>query len=262
VFALLFCSPLAFAQTKFELSNQVKGILPGGITALTTGSPYTVLAADRGKLITVTSASAYGITLAQANTAGFTAGAIFHVKNLGVGAVTITPTTSTIDGNATLVLTTGQGVDIYSDGANYNSQAGSGTDIRSITYIAGADNTTVVLADADDQATIWVNDTGKTFWVTRVWVQSDGGTPIVNIARDDGSAANILTTSLTAATGNGVCGDSSGASMAIRGTSITCSNYISATEKIILAGHALNFVMVTAGGTAKRATVNVQLTGQ
>ncbi len=133
---------------------------------------------------------------------------------------------------------------------------------RSITYIAGGDNVTATLADADDQAAIWVNDLGRTYRITRIWVQSDGGTPTINVARDDGSAANVLTTNLTAATGNGACADSSGSSMTIRGGSITCSNYISATERDIAVGDALNFVMVTAGGTAKRVTVNIQLVAQ
>ena len=97
----------------------------GGIDAQT-GTSYTVVAADENKLLTLSNASAVAVTLPQATTAGFTAGAWFHLRNLGVGTVTITPTTSTIDGAATLVLTTGQGADIYSDGTNYNSQKGAG----------------------------------------------------------------------------------------------------------------------------------------
>jgi hypothetical protein len=97
----------------------------GGIDAQV-GTSYTVVAADENKLLTLSNAAAIAVTLPQATTAGFGAGATFHVRNLGAGTVTITPTTSTIDGAATLVLTTGQGADIYSDGTNYNSQKGSG----------------------------------------------------------------------------------------------------------------------------------------
>jgi hypothetical protein len=135
-------------------------------------------------------------------------------------------------------------------------------DLRSVTYIAGADNASTALADADDQNGFWVNDLGRTYRVTRVWVQSDGGTPSINLQRDDGSATNILTSNLSAATGNGACADSSGSTMTIRGTSITCSNLVSSSERDIAAGDVLNFVMGTAGGTAKRVTVNIQLTAQ
>ena len=134
--------------------------------------------------------------------------------------------------------------------------------VRSITYIAGGDNASAVLTDADDQAGFWVNDLDRTYRITRVWVQSDGGTPSINLQRDDGSAANILSSNLSAATGNGACADSSGSSMTIRGTSITCSNTIASGERDVTLGNAINFVMATAGGTAKRVTVNIQLVAQ
>jgi len=141
-------------------------------------------------------------------------------------------------------------------------QWGSCVAVRSVTYIAGADNASTALADADDQNGFWVNDLGRTYRVTRVWVQSDGGTPSINLQRDDGSATNILTSNLSAAIGNGACADSSGSTMTIRGTSITCSNLVSSSERDIAAGDVLNFVLGAAGGTAKRVTVNIQLTAQ
>lgn len=82
------------------------------------GTSYTVLASDRSKLVTLKNASAVAVTLPQAGTS-FPAGWIAKFSNQGAGTVTITPTTSTINGNATLVLLTGQSVDIVSDGTNY-----------------------------------------------------------------------------------------------------------------------------------------------
>jgi hypothetical protein len=43
------------------------------------------------------------------------------MQNLGVGTVTITPTTSTINGASTLVLATNMGAFIWSDGTNYHA---------------------------------------------------------------------------------------------------------------------------------------------
>jgi hypothetical protein len=48
------------------------------------------------------------------------------VDNRGAGALTITPTTSTIDGAASLALTTNQGCLVASDGTNYYTMRGIG----------------------------------------------------------------------------------------------------------------------------------------
>lgn len=103
----------------------------GGIDGQS-GTSYTVVAADEYKLLTFNNASAVSVTLPQATTSGFTAGAQFTVFNRGTGAVTITPTTSTVNGNATLVLNQNQGAYIVSDGTNYSAwvssaPSGSGT---------------------------------------------------------------------------------------------------------------------------------------
>ena len=88
-----------------------------------TGTSYAIASTDAGKLITASNASAQAYTLVQATTAGFTAGYSFDIQNKGAGTVTITPTTSTINGSATLVLTTNQGCTVTSDGANYQVSA-------------------------------------------------------------------------------------------------------------------------------------------
>jgi hypothetical protein len=85
-----------------------------------TGTSYTYLTGDRGKLVTHSNASAIAGTLPQA-TSTFGSGWFMRVKNKGAGTLTITPTTSTIDGAATLVLTTGQWAVVVSDGTNYQS---------------------------------------------------------------------------------------------------------------------------------------------
>lgn len=83
-----------------------------------TGTTYTVLSSDRAKLVTLSNAASIAVTLPQA-TSTFGAGWFCDIKNVGVGAVTITPTTSTINGAATLRLITGESVRIISDGTNY-----------------------------------------------------------------------------------------------------------------------------------------------
>src|SRR6266404_6042860 len=98
-----------------------------GVDARTTTSEA-IADSDRCKLVTFTNASAVAATIAQAGSGGnFNSTWVARLLNLGVGSVTLTPATSTINGASTLVLTTGQGADIYSDGTNYLAQVGKGS---------------------------------------------------------------------------------------------------------------------------------------
>jgi hypothetical protein len=124
--------------TNAQIPNQLFG---AGVNAQV-GITYTVVSTDENKLVTLSNAASIAVTLPIASAVGFTAGAEFHFKNQGVGTVTITPTTSQIDGAATLVLTTGNGVDLYSDGTNYFTQHGmiafpSASTLGGIQSIAG-----------------------------------------------------------------------------------------------------------------------------
>lgn len=112
-------------------------------------------------------------------------------------------------------------------------------DTRSLTYIAGCDNC-AVLPDADDQLTFWRNNVAA-MTITEVWCESDAGSPLINLQRDDGTPANILSANLTCST-----------------TGATGS--IDAAEDNLAVGDKLDFVLVTAGGTAKRVTVSVKAT--
>ena len=90
-----------------------------------TGTSYTFVPTDVTKLVTFNNGSAVSVTLPSATTQYFGAGTIFSVKNLGSGTVTITPTSGTINGAPSISLASGEGGDIYSDGANYVMQGGA-----------------------------------------------------------------------------------------------------------------------------------------
>lgn len=99
-----------------------------------TGTSYTVASTDTCKLITFSNASAIAVTLPQA-TGSFGAGFAFIVQNTGAGTVTITPTTSTINGSSSLTVAQNRGCEITSDGTNWQvdscnaliSTSGTGT---------------------------------------------------------------------------------------------------------------------------------------
>lgn len=93
----------------------------GGVN-LQSGTTYTFVASDTGKVVSFTNAASIAATLPIASSLGTTW--LADVENRGVGTLTITPTTSTIDGAASLALTTNQGVRIFSDGTNYYTQRG------------------------------------------------------------------------------------------------------------------------------------------
>lgn len=104
-----------------------------------TGTSYTFVTGDRGKLVTFSNAAAIAGTLPQAGSTGFPAGWWCDVQNRGAGTETTTPATSTIDGAASLALITGQGTRLVSDGTNWFTQRGvdsaaaGGTELKYLT---------------------------------------------------------------------------------------------------------------------------------
>ena len=96
------------------------GLTIGGREVVSIGTTYNATVADQGHLLLSSNAGATAVSLPQAVTANnFGNGQGLCVLVLGAGTVTITPTTSTINGAATLALTTGQGAFIWSSGSNY-----------------------------------------------------------------------------------------------------------------------------------------------
>lgn len=105
-----------------------------------TGTSYTIVASDSGKLVTLNSASAVAVSI----TAAATLGSTFQcpIENLGAGTVTLTPASGTIDGASSLTLSQNQGIALYSDGSNFFTQrgaaSGGGAGVSSLDSITGA----------------------------------------------------------------------------------------------------------------------------
>jgi hypothetical protein len=95
------------------------------------GTTYAIAAGDRGKLITFSNASPVAVSIAQA-TGSFAAGWYAEIQNIGVGLVTITPATSTVEGSATVTLKQWESIVLTSAGGNYVC-------LRSKVRIAAAD---------------------------------------------------------------------------------------------------------------------------
>lgn len=87
-----------------------------------TGTTYTVLSTDCGKLVTFNNASAVAVTLPV-----MAANFWNSYQNIGAGTATVTPASGTINGFPNIGLATGQGMDCYSDGTNALCQTGTGS---------------------------------------------------------------------------------------------------------------------------------------
>jgi len=206
-----------------------------GTVALVTG--------DKDTVVTAAHATANAVSIARAGTAGFPLKWTVNFCTYGAGLSTITPDTSTIwDGAtdaATLTLATGDCATIFVSSVTGNGKYFSVIKRVGATFgfILGAENGSAIVA-GDDQPTIFVNRTGRTLTLSEVWIECDAteaGTTL-NLQRDDGSPADILTSNV----GCNTTGQT--------GT-------LSATEKLIANGDRIDLVVVAAGGTAKRATL-------
>ena len=100
--------------------------------------------------------------------------------------------------------------------------------------------TGVTLVDTDDFNDIIRIPYGMQ--ITQVCAKTDAGTSVINLQRNDGSAANILSSNLTAA------------------TTEACTTTFVSGEDILSEGHYIHFVMVTgaASGTPTKLTVSVK----
>jgi hypothetical protein len=86
-----------------------------------TGVSYTIAASDRASDVSMNNAGAVAVTLPQAGSTGFGSNFPFLLPDLGVGAATITPTTSTINGASSLLVPQYWVAFTYSDNTNYTS---------------------------------------------------------------------------------------------------------------------------------------------
>lgn len=115
-------------QTQVDLADNGASIVPvSGVLEQAepinnvTSVGYTILTGDRSKLILRSNAAAMGDTLPQAGVS-FPAGWFVAVENIHASnAVTLTPTISTINGAASLVIYPGYRAIISSDGTNYRA---------------------------------------------------------------------------------------------------------------------------------------------
>lgn len=118
-----FQSVVVDAGTAGEISpndwNDDHDLRLGGRTV--TAATDTIVTGDELSLIKYNSASAIAVALAAPGGANFPSGWTTFLRNAGAGAVTITVTGATVNGAGTLVLNSGNGATLFSDGTNYDA---------------------------------------------------------------------------------------------------------------------------------------------
>lgn len=119
-----------------------------------TGTSYTFLTTDRGKLVSFSNTSAITATLPAAGVS-FPDGFYIDVENRNTGVLTIS-STSNIDGNGSITLNRNEGVRLFSDGSTWYSQRGA---VRDVLFKTGGELTISTGAVTAGELTYFTIDT-------------------------------------------------------------------------------------------------------
>lgn len=144
--------------TAFDLANAA-GALAMVINPQT-GTSYAVDTTDKGKMITQSNAAASAYSIAQAGTTGFADGYSTTLLNIGVGTLTLTPTTSTVNGAATLAIPTGCWAMIVAKSGNYVALVGGySANLLTVAFAADFEGAPIVVNAKSVPKTIPFNAT-------------------------------------------------------------------------------------------------------
>ena len=217
------------AATNWVVGSQ---FVPGTNVRSVSGTSDTILATDNGNLVTYNNASAVAVTLPQGGSAGFPQSAFTVIlRNYGIGTVTITPTTSTINnGASSLALAQNQSAIIVEDASgNYQALISySGN----VTAFGLTSNTISKATGSSSLGNSSVSDNGTT-------VSTGEAFQAAGVTSTAGAAVSGGTTSVAALTASGnVLGPSPSA--------VTGSANIDPTSTAICGG-VLPYASVSAG---------------
>jgi trimeric autotransporter adhesin len=200
-------TPSGGAATALAFSPS--GLVPRAATCPSNADA--LVATDRNGLVTESDASACALSIAAAGGTGFASNYAVGVQNINTGAVTLTPTTSTIDGGSSLTINEADSCTITTDNSNYFSRCASGP------LVAGAN---ITLTRSPHSITIAASGSGgSAFPVTVSGTVTSGGIPYFNSTTQESSSAILNTNVLVK--GGGAGGAPTNSSITDNGTIIT-----------------------------------------
>lgn len=186
---------LFYDGTQYQMMSSVPAALPSKTINAQTGTTYPIVSGDRAKLITRTNAATMADTLPIASAVGAGWYASITVLAGSVGDLTITPTTSTIDGLAAISLAPGQSAVIVSDGTNYVTERGRGRVLPPVMFETGAVATGSTQIPNDD--TIPQNTEGDQYLSVAITPVSATSTLYIDVQFEVASnATGVLTAAL------------------------------------------------------------------
>lgn len=121
---------IAFTVTAARLFGQGTQVDGGQVriaTNLQTGTSYSVVPSDCGKLLSLSNGNNTVVTIPQAGSSGLAAGCWIDIQNTGAGTATFTSGSTLIDGGAGFALSTNQGLRLLSGGSAYFTERGQGS---------------------------------------------------------------------------------------------------------------------------------------
>lgn len=147
----------------------------GVVPRLVAGASDTILSTDRAGEVIYSDNATVAVTLPQAGTAGFASNYVVLLDYTANNILTITPTTSTINGAATLTMGQNNFCFIYSDNTNYYANCTNGQSSNPIVADTGAANAYVVAYPL-----IQSLETGSTVFFTVAHANTAASTIAVN----------------------------------------------------------------------------------
>lgn len=237
----------------------VPGIAVRAVTG-TTATDTLATADCSPKRVAYQGSVAVAVTLPTATTLAVP-NCVFRIANNTTGApsdVTVTPTTWTVNGGATMVIHQGETYTFYvdpsgtawdADGSIAPVNARQPCDIP----VGDTSGSAITNGQLGPQSRVCYIPAAAT--ILEMDVNADAGTPNVIVGRNHaGSISNIVSGALATAAAGGIACSNTGGTTGINGAT-TCSGTLQNTS--LAAGDYLELVSGTAGGTAKFFVVHV-----
>lgn len=216
-----------------------------------TTTPDPFVATDRANGVHYSRTTAIAATIASA--VSFGSNFATYGLNKNIGPVTLTPTTSNINGHSSVIFYYGDFFTLSSNNTDYTARITRAGHTCSIPI--GTDNGSVLVdADLGPQGGI-CEVPPYPAKVIEIDVKADAGTPSVIVRKEHGASnTNLLSGALSTGAAGVIACSNAGGTLSIDGVT-TCTNTLQNVD--VTPGDWFGLTSGTAGGTAKRMSISI-----